>query len=76
MHKQAMHELRLGEQGVCEEGGCGQCASQQRGPSSCEDFGSAMGLMRPALVCSLKCCVPGVVLGWPSGVVVPDEGEV
>ena len=45
-----MHELRLGEHGGCEEGGCGQCASQQRGPSSCEDFGSAMGLMTGACV--------------------------
>ena len=51
MKEQAVHKLRLCDQGVCEQGAFGQCASQQRGPSSCED-------------------------GWPSGVVVPDEGDL
>ena len=37
---------------------------------------SVAGLRKGALVGILKCCVQGVVLGWPSGVVVPDEGDV
>jgi hypothetical protein len=37
MKEQAVHKLRLCDQGVCDQGGFGQCASQRRGPSSCED---------------------------------------
>ena len=35
--EQGVHKLRLCDQGVCDQGGFGQCASQRRGPSSCED---------------------------------------
>ena len=45
-----MHKLRLCGQGVCEQGACGECASQQRGPSSCEDSASVTGLRKRALV--------------------------
>ena len=37
MKEQAVYKLRLCDQGVCDQGGFGQCASQRRGPSSCED---------------------------------------
>ena len=50
MQKQGMHKLRLCGQGVCEQVACGECASQQRGPSSCEDSASVTGLRKRALV--------------------------
>ena len=45
-----MHKLRLCGQGVCEQGACGECASQQRGPSSCVDTASVTGLKKRELV--------------------------
>ena len=71
MQKPAIHKRRPCEQGLCEEGAFGQCASQQRGPSSSED-----GSGTPKV--SAGCCAQWLICLFPmtSGLICSQRRRV